>query len=65
MKKVFIIAEAGGNHNGKISVAKKLIKSAKKCGADAIKFQTFIPKNLITQRNKVVSYQKKILKKKM
>jgi N-acetylneuraminate synthase len=65
MKKVFIVAEAGGNHNGKINIAKKLIKSAKNCGADAIKFQTFVPRNLITQKNKVVSYQKKNLEKKM
>jgi N-acetylneuraminate synthase/N,N'-diacetyllegionaminate synthase len=38
---VFIIAEAGVNHNGNIELAKKLIDMAKECGADAIKFQTF------------------------
>lgn len=38
---VFIIAEAGVNHNGDINLAKKLIDMAKDCGADAIKFQTF------------------------
>ena len=37
----FIIAEAGINHNGNLKIAKKLIKSAKQCGVDAIKFQTF------------------------
>jgi len=38
---IFIIAEAGVNHNGDINLAKKLIDMAKECGADAIKFQTF------------------------
>ncbi|AOR23421.1 N-acetylneuraminate synthase [Clostridium taeniosporum] len=38
---VFIIAEAGVNHNGDINLAKKLVDMAKECGADAVKFQTF------------------------
>lgn len=38
---VFIIAEAGVNHNGDINIAKKLVDVAVECGADAIKFQTF------------------------
>ncbi|KFX60216.1 N-acetylneuraminate synthase [Clostridium botulinum] len=38
---VFIIAEAGVNHNGDINLAKKLVDMAKVCGADAVKFQTF------------------------
>jgi len=37
----FIIAEAGINHNGDITIAKKLADSAKECGADAVKYQTF------------------------
>ena len=41
--KVFIIAEAGVNHNGSINLAKKLIKVAVDSGADAVKFQTFKP----------------------
>lgn len=36
---VFIIAEIGLNHNGKIELAKKMIKAAKESGADAVKFQ--------------------------
>jgi len=36
---IFIIAEIGINHNGDLDLAKKLIASAKKCGADAVKFQ--------------------------
>ena len=39
MKKTFIIAEAGINHNGSIHLAKKLINISKKAGADAVKFQ--------------------------
>ena len=41
MKKVFIIAEAGVNHNGSLEeLAKKLIDVASDAGADAVKFQT-------------------------
>ena len=39
--KCVIIAEAGVNHNGSLKIAEKLIKSAKKGGADIIKFQTY------------------------
>ena len=39
MKKIYIIAEIGINHNGDIDIAKKLIDSAKDAGADAVKFQ--------------------------
>ncbi len=42
---VFIIAEAGVNHNGSISIAKRLIDIAAKAGADAVKFQTFKTEN--------------------
>ena len=37
--KIFIIAEIGINHNGDMKLAKEMIASAKKCGADAVKFQ--------------------------
>tara|TARA_B100001939_G_C16943915_1_gene619430 strand:- start:3141 stop:4163 length:1023 start_codon:yes stop_codon:yes gene_type:complete len=40
-KKPFFIAEIGINHNGSLSLAKKLIDSAKKCGVNAVKFQSF------------------------
>ena len=43
MPHVFIIAEAGVNHNGSVDLALKLIDSAKASGADAVKFQTFGP----------------------
>ena len=42
LKKPFLIAEAGINHNGSVNQAIKMINSAKKSGADAIKFQTYI-----------------------
>ena len=48
MKKTVIIAEAGVNHNGSISRAKKLIDVFSKSGADYIKFQTFTAKSLVT-----------------
>jgi len=57
-KKTFIIAEAGVNHNGKLSDAHKLIDIAEKSGADAIKFQTFNPKLLSTRSGKLAKYQK-------
>ena len=41
MNRVVIIAEAGPNHNGKLKLAYKLVDLAKKCGADAIKLQTY------------------------
>ena len=39
MKKPYLIAEIGINHNGDINIAKQLIKNAKDCGFDAVKFQ--------------------------
>jgi sialic acid synthase SpsE len=48
---VFIIAEAGINHNGSFSIAKKLVNMAKKAGADCIKFQTHITEDEMTKTN--------------
>lgn len=45
---VYIVAEAGINHNGDISIAKKMIEEAAKCGVDAIKFQTIISDDLFS-----------------
>ncbi len=45
-KRVYLVAEAGVNHNGKIATAKKLISEAKKAGADAVKFQLFPTENV-------------------
>jgi N-acetylneuraminate synthase/N,N'-diacetyllegionaminate synthase len=56
---VFIIAEAGVNHNGNFDLAKKLIDIAKNSNADAVKFQTFKAEELITINTEMVKYQRK------
>ena len=48
--KCFIIAEAGVNHNGSISLAKKLIDIAVEAKADAVKFQTFLAEEIILRK---------------
>lgn len=58
MRKVFIIAEAGDNHNGDINLAYKLIDEAKNSGADAVKFQTFITEDIICKNAEMAEYQK-------
>lgn len=55
--KVFIIAEAGVNHNGKLSMALKLCDAAKDSGVDAVKFQTFITERILTQSVAMADYQ--------
>lgn len=62
--RVFIIAEAGVNHNGSIDLAKKLIDIASNSGADAVKFQTFKTKNLAIKNLEKASYQKNTTNKK-
>lgn len=59
MNKTLIIAEAGVNHNGNLDFAKKLVDAAKFAGADIIKFQTFISKNVVSKNAKKAEYQKK------
>lgn len=58
MSHVYVIAEAGVNHNGKIELAKQLIDEAAKAGADAIKFQTFKADKLVTKNAEKAMYQK-------
>ncbi|RBQ26048.1 N-acetylneuraminate synthase [Arcobacter sp. CECT 9188] len=58
MKKVFIIAEAGVNHNGSIELAKKLIDVAVEAKVDAVKFQTFKAENLVSKNAQKADYQK-------
>ncbi len=53
----FIVAEAGINHNGSIENALKMIKIAKKSGANAIKFQTFKAEEFIADRNQMFTYK--------
>lgn len=56
---VFIIAEAGVNHNGSFELACKMVDEAKKAGVDCIKFQTFKSENLVSINAKKAEYQKK------
>lgn len=57
--KILIIAEIGVNHNGSLIKAKKLVDVAKKAGANFVKFQHFIPNELVVKNLKKVTYQKK------
>jgi len=54
---VFIIAEAGVNHNGSLELAKSLIDEAAKAGVDAVKFQTFKAEKLLTRKTPKAAYQ--------
>lgn len=55
--RVYIIAEAGVNHNGDIGLAKKLIEVAVAAGADAVKFQTFKADELVSRSASKAQYQ--------
>ena len=55
---IFIIAEAGSNHNSKLEFAKKMIDVAVESGADAIKFQIFTAENLYSKYTPEFSYLK-------
>jgi N,N'-diacetyllegionaminate synthase len=57
MRKTFIIAEAGVNHNGDLNIARKLIDIASDSGVDAIKFQTFKANNIISKKAPKADYQ--------
>ncbi len=54
---VFIIAEAGVNHNGDLISAEKMVKAASIAGANAIKFQTFTAENLVIKTAPKADYQ--------
>uniref|UniRef100_UPI004047DE4D N-acetylneuraminate synthase n=1 Tax=Algoriphagus sp. TaxID=1872435 RepID=UPI004047DE4D len=57
MNRVIIIAEAGVNHNGDLSIAKRLIDVAVYAGVDFVKFQTFKSENLVSKSAKKAKYQ--------
>lgn len=57
MSRVYIIAEAGVNHNGDIDIAKKMMEAAAAAGADAIKFQTFHAESLVCRDAGKAEYQ--------
>ena len=58
MKSVLIIAEAGVNHNASLERAHQLIEAAAKSGVDAIKFQTAVIEEEVSEKSQLVDYQK-------
>lgn len=54
---VYIIAEAGVNHNGQLDLALKLCDAAKEAGVDAVKFQTWKTENIVTAQARQAAYQ--------
>jgi N-acetylneuraminate synthase/N,N'-diacetyllegionaminate synthase len=56
--RVFVIAEAGVNHNGRTDLALELIETARQAGADCVKFQTFSAKRIATPQAEKAPYQR-------
>lgn len=55
--RVYIIAEAGVNHNGQLDLAFRLCDEAKKAGVDAVKFQTWKTEKIVTKTAALAEYQ--------
>lgn len=58
MNKVFIVAEIGCNHNGSKELARRMVEEARACGVDAVKFQAFKARDLISCYAPKAEYQK-------
>ncbi len=58
VKSVYIIAEAGVNHNGRFDLAMQLVDAAAEAGANAVKFQTFKASKLASKNVEKAAYQK-------
>lgn len=58
MSKIKIVAEIGCNHNGDVGLAKEMIAIASRVGVDAVKFQSFVPENLVSYFAPKAEYQK-------
>jgi len=61
---VFVVGEAGVNHNGDIALALKMVDEAKKAGCDAVKFQTFKAERFVSRFAPKALYQEKVTSKK-
>ena len=59
MEKIFVIAEAGVNHNGDPDLALELVEVASQAGANAVKFQLFNAREIVTEKAERAEYQKK------
>ncbi|RYZ05805.1 MAG: N-acetylneuraminate synthase [Comamonadaceae bacterium] len=57
--RVFVIAEAGVNHNGDLALARRLCEAARDAGADAVKFQTFRAEDLVVRGAPTAAYQQR------